>query len=154
MFARNHAISNDIAVAMIPLGSDPNPATPDAADTGVSLFTPNSAGVNWAWGWRIVEIDGDANALNDIVIRTQGNFGPDAHISSGPGAHIINGGPINTFDRANPIGFNPDGTSMRQGVLSIAAFGCAGNNARILQINNIGQVIGNDIQCPPAFTNL
>jgi prepilin-type N-terminal cleavage/methylation domain-containing protein len=153
MFARNHAISNDIEVAMIPLGIDPNPAVGDAADTGASAFTPNTGGVNWALGWRIVEVDGDVNPLNDVVIRTQGSFGPDAHISSGPGPHII-GVPNDLFDRDRPIGFFPDGTSVQAGVLSIATFGCAGDNARTLQINNIGQIIGNDIQCPIAFTNL
>lgn len=153
MFARNHAISNDITVVMEPLGSDPDPTVADGADTGASTFTPNSAGVNWALGWRIVEVDGDANAFNDVVIRNQGSFGPQAHISSGPGAHILTG-PNNLLDRDNPITFNPDGTSARSGVLSIATFGCAGDNARTLQINNIGQVIGIDKECPLAFTNL
>ena len=154
MYARNHAITQEVAVIMVPLGSDPDPDNADAADTGVSTFTPNSSGVNWGWGWRIIEVDGDALTANDIIIRNQGSFGPDSHASSGPGAHIINGGPVNVLDRNNPIGFNPDGTSMTSGVLSIAYLGCAGNNARIIQINQIGQIIGNNTDCPIAFTNL
>ncbi len=153
MYARNHAITNEVAVIMQPIGTDTNPDNPDAADTGASTFTPNSAGVNWGLGWRMIEVDGDALTANDIIIRNLGSFGPDAHISSGPGAHII-AGPNTVLDRANPIGFNPDGTSMRPGVLTIATFGCAGENARIIQINQIGQVIGNNILCPDAFTNL
>lgn len=153
MYARNHAISNDVGVIMEPLGADPDPDNADWADTGPSTFTPNSAGVNWALGWRIVEDDGDANSANDIIIRNQGSFGPQAHISSGPGVHIA-AGPVDVLDRNRPIAFNPDGTAVNSGVLSIAAFGCAGENARTIQINHIGQVIGNDRECPIAFTNL
>lgn len=153
MYARNHAISNDIGVIMQPLGADPAPNNADWADTGPSSFTPNSTGVNWALGWRVVEDDGDANTANDIIIRNQGSFGPDAHISSGPGVHIT-AGPAGVLDRDNPIAFRADGTSVRSGVLTIATFGCAGENARTIQINQIGQVIGNDLDCPLAFTNL
>jgi prepilin-type N-terminal cleavage/methylation domain-containing protein len=153
MYARNHAITKEIAVIMVPLGIDPNPDNADAADTGASTFTPNSAGVNWGLGWRIVEVDGDAIASNNRIIRNQGSFGPGAHISSGPGAHF-NVGPEDVLDRANPIGFNADGTSMGPGALTVATFGCAGDNARLIQINQIGQVIGNNIDCPVAFTNL
>jgi prepilin-type N-terminal cleavage/methylation domain-containing protein len=152
MYARNHAIGNDVAVIMEPLGADPDPDNADFADTGASTFTPNATGVNWALGWRIFEVDGDANTANDIVIRTQGSFGPEAHISSGPGGHITTG-PVNVLDRDTPIGFNADGRAMRSGVVSIATFGCAGDNARVIQINQIGQVLGNDIICPLVFTN-
>jgi prepilin-type N-terminal cleavage/methylation domain-containing protein len=145
MYARNHAISNDIGVIMQPLGADPAPNNADWADTGPSSFTPNTTGVNWALGWRIVENDGDANPANDIIIRNQSSFGPGAHISSGANELL---------DRDTPIAFNADGSSVNSGVLTIATFGCAGENARTIQINFIGQVIGNDIECPIAFTNL
>ena len=153
MYARNHAITQDVAVIMVPLGSDPDPDNADAADTGASTFTPGTNGVNWGWGWRIIEVDGDALTANDIIIRNQGSFGPDSHVSSGPGGHIP-GGPVVVLDRNNPIGFNPNGTAITSGVLTVAYLGCAGGNARIIQINQIGQIIGNDINCPIAFTNL
>ena len=150
-YARNHAITKEVAVIMQPLGTDSD--TADDADSGASLFSPNSTGVNWGLGWRIIEVDGDAITSNDIIIRSQGSFGPRAHISSGPGDHISTG-TEGVLDRDNPIGFNADGTSMRSGVLSVASFGCTSNNARVIQINQIGQVIGNNIDCPIAFTEL
>jgi hypothetical protein len=64
------------------------------------------------------------------------------------------GSPDTVLDINNPIGFDASGFSLTDGVLSVATFGCAGDNARTLQINRIGQVIGNDVQCPIAFTNL
>jgi type IV fimbrial biogenesis protein FimT len=151
MYARNHAITKEVAVIMQPLGTDVDAA--DGADTGASLFSPNATGVNWGLGWRITEVDGDAITSNDIIIRNHGSFGPRAHISSGPGDHILTG-TVGILDRDNPIGFNADGTSMRSGVLSVASFGCTSNNARVIQINQIGQVIGNNVPCPIAFTEL
>ena len=162
MYARNHAISNTVVVKMIPIGSDPTAA--DAADTGASTFTPNSAGVNWGLGWIIFEDDNRNNVADasdnnnrvdpgELVIRNHSSFGPGAHISSGLGAHISSG-PVTVLDIGNPIGFDASGFSLTDGVLSVATFGCAGDNARIFQINRIGQVIGKDIQCPLAFTNL
>lgn len=148
MYARNHAISKSVPVVMLPLGTDQDPNNADGADTGPSVFTPNAAGVNWGLGWRIVEV------ATNRIIRNQGSFGPGAHISSGPGAHITNGGPAGFFDRDQPIGFNADGSSMRSGSLTTATLGCAGGNARLIQINRIGQVIGNTILCPAAFSNL
>lgn len=140
MYARNHAISNEVIVKMIPTGS---------SDSGISTFTPNSAGVNWGEGWDIFEDSDNDNVIDapdELIIRNHASFGPGAHISSGPASELL--------DINNPIGFNPDGTSIRTGTLTIATFGCAGENARTIRINQIGQVIGNDIQCPISFTNL
>ncbi len=155
MYARNHAISNEVIVKMIPTG---------ASDAGVSTFTPTSTGVNWGQGWVIFEDDNRNNAVDatdnnnlvdagELVLRNHVSFGPDAHISSGPGAHIV-GGSVVVVDKNNPIGFNPNGFALTTGALSIATFGCAGDNARTIQINQIGQIIGNDVQCPLSFTNL
>jgi prepilin-type N-terminal cleavage/methylation domain-containing protein len=153
MYARNHAITNEVIVKITPHGTDPQAV--DSADSLASLFEPNASGVNWGLGWRMFVDTNNDNSYNadEITLRNQPSFGPGAHISSGPGAHI-GLGPDNLLDRVNPIGFNPTGTSIRQGVLSIAAFGCAGDNARILQINQIGQVISRDTDCPTAFTDL
>jgi len=153
MFARNHAISNEVIVKMIPFGNDP--AAIDIADSAASLFAPNATGVNWGLGWIIFEDDDNDNIIDagELILRNHSSFGPGAHISSGPGGHIA-GGPVGVLDRLNPIGFNPSGISVRSGVLTIAAFGCAGDNARTIQINQIGQAIGNNILCPQAFTDL
>jgi prepilin-type N-terminal cleavage/methylation domain-containing protein len=145
MYARNHAISNEIIVKMIPIG---------AANSGISSFTPNSTGVNWGQGWTIFEDDNDDDTIDadENIIRTHTSFGTGAHISSGPAAELL--------DVNNPIGFNESGFAYGQGVntgkgtLTIATFGCAGLNARTLRINQIGQVVGNDVQCPNDFTNL
>lgn len=146
MYARNHAISEVVIVKMIPTG---------VANTGVSTFTPNSTGVNWGQGWTVFEDDNDNDAIDagENIIRTHSSFGPGAHISSGPAAQLL--------DANRPIGFNQSGFAYGRpginnglGTLTIATFGCAGNNARTIQINQIGQVIGNDIPCPNAFTNL
>jgi type IV fimbrial biogenesis protein FimT len=153
MYARNHAISNSVIVKMIPHGNDP--AAIDPADSLASLFNPNADGVNWGLGWTIF-VDNNNNDIPDLgelVLRNHSSFGPGAHISSGPGGHI-GAPPQGVFDRITPIGFNPSGTSIRAGVLTIATFGCAGDNARTIQINQIGQVIGNNVDCPIAFTNL
>jgi len=153
MYARNHAISNEVIVKMLPLGSDP--AAADAADSVASLFVPNASGVNWGLGWIIfVDTDNDDTFdAGELILRNHSSFGPGAHISSGPGDHI-GGAPAGVLDRLNPIGFNPSGTAIRSGALTIATFGCAGENARVIQINQIGQVIGNNIDCPQAFTDL
>jgi type IV fimbrial biogenesis protein FimT len=153
MYARNHAISNEVIVKMTPHGNDP--AAIDIADSVASLFVPNASGVNWGLGWIIfVDTDND-NTLDagELILRNHASFGPGAHISSGPGGHI-GGGPVGVLDRLNPIGFNPSGTAIRSGVLTIATFGCAGDNARVIQINQIGQVIGNNVDCPQDFTDL
>jgi prepilin-type N-terminal cleavage/methylation domain-containing protein len=145
MYARNHAISNEIIVKMIPIG---------AANSGISSFTPNSTGVNWGQGWTIFEDDNDDDVIDagENIVRTHTSFGTGAHISSSPTAELL--------DVNNPIGFNASGFAYGQGVntgrgtLTIATFGCAGLNARTIRINQIGQVIRNDVQCPNDFTNL
>jgi prepilin-type N-terminal cleavage/methylation domain-containing protein len=145
MYARNHAISNEIIVKMIPIG---------AANSGISSFTPNSTGVNWGQGWTIFEDNNDDDTIDadENIIRTHTSFGTGAHISSGPATELL--------DVNNPIGFNESGFAYGQGVntgkgtLTIATFGCAGLNARTIRINQIGQVVGNDVQCPNDFTNL
>lgn len=151
MYARNHAISNSVIVKMSPLGSNPNAA--DNEDTGLSLFIPNTTGVNWGWGW-VIYVDNNDNDnldLNEQIIRKQASFGPDALISSGPAGELL--------DIDSPIGFNASGFAYGQGIntgrgtLTIGSLGCAGMNAKTIQINQIGQVIGTDIQCPLSFTN-
>lgn len=145
MYARNHAITNETIVKMIPTG---------AADEGVSLFEPNAAGVNWAQGWIIFEDDNDNDVrdANELTIRSHISFGPGAHISSNSAGELL--------DAKKPIGFSPTGLSYGQGAnngrgtLTIATFGCAGFNARKIQINQIGQVIGTDEECPADFTEL
>jgi type IV fimbrial biogenesis protein FimT len=153
MYARNQAISNDTIVKMTPIGSDPDNG--DSFDSGASTFSPTTVGVNWGLGWVIFEDDNDNDTrdLGETIIRSHGSFGPGAHISSGPGDHITSG-PRVVLDIANPIGFSASGFSVTTGVLTIATFGCAGDNARTIQINQIGQVIGKDVQCPLAFTVL
>lgn len=145
MFTRNHAISKKKIVKMIPTG---------VADSGISIFSPNSAGVNWAQGWTIFEDDNDNDLMDngEQLIRFHGSFGPGAHVSSGPLDSLL--------DANNPIGFNAQGAAYGQGaktgrgILRIATFGCAGLNARTIQINQIGQIVGRDVQCPLAFTVL
>jgi prepilin-type N-terminal cleavage/methylation domain-containing protein len=145
MYARNHAISKEVIVKMIPIGTD---------NLGISTFTPNSAGVNWGQGWSIFEDENDDDTIDagESIIRTHTSFGTGAHISSGPAAELL--------DVNNPIGFNESGFAYGQGVntgrgtLRIATFGCAGLNARIIRINQIGQVVGNDFQCPDNFNDL
>lgn len=159
MYARNHAITKEVIVKMIPLGIDP--LANDANEVGASTFTPNSDGVNWGFGWTIFVDTNNNNTLDagEIIIRKHESFGPGAHISSGPGDQFedefgVQRGPVNILDRVNPIGFMPSGIAIQSGALTIATFGCAGLNAKTIQINQIGQVIGNDIQCPLEFTNL
>ena len=151
MYARNHAISNAVIVKMIPLGSVPDLNF----RTGASTYTPGSIGVNWALGWMVfVDTNNDnARDINELIIRQQNTFGPDAHISSGPGAHI-GFAPFNVLDAVNPIGFDSLGFPSNIGVLSIANNGCAGPNGQYIQINQIGQIVSRTGPCPLAFTNL
>lgn len=145
MFSRNHAVSKEVIVKMIPTG---------IANIGVSTFSPNSDGVNWGQGWTIFVDNNDNDVIDngENILRTRASFGPDAHISSGPADELL--------DSNRPIGFNSRGQAHGQGAntgrgtLTIATFGCAGLNARIIEINQIGQVVGTDIQCPNAFTIL
>lgn len=145
MYTRNHAISNGLTVFMLPLDNT----------LGASTYTPGSTGINWGLGW-IIGLDADSSGTFDAgepVLRTQASFGPDAHISSGPGLHI-GSGTVNVLNRTNPIGFDDQGFPLNTGVLSIATNGCAGPNGQYIQINQIGQVISRSVQCPAAFTNL
>jgi prepilin-type N-terminal cleavage/methylation domain-containing protein len=127
MYTRNVAITNQANAQMIPL--DPTPGSGTLAGGG---------GVNWAAGWRIIN-----TASPGIVLRQQDNMGLDPQIRSTDGG--------NSLDIINPIEFNDEGISVRNGTLQVAVLGCAGNNARQLRINSVGQVIGTDIFCPAEF---
>lgn len=98
MYSRNHAITNSKFVKMIPTG---------AADTGASIFIPNSTGVNWAQGWAIFVDDNNDNVIDtdELVLRNHASFGPDAHISSGPGTHIGVGTQQGVLDLNTPYWF-------------------------------------------------
>lgn len=104
-------------------------------------------GVNWAAGWRII------NTATGAILRQQENMGPDPQIRSvaffttDAGVNV----PTGTLDSANPIEFNAEGIAERGGALEIGVLGCAGDNARRLHINQIGQVISTDILCPAGF---
>lgn len=145
MHARNHAITNETIVKMIPTGS---------SDRNASLFVPNAAGVNWGQGWIIFEDlnDNDIRDVDELIIRNHVSFGAEAHISSGPAGQLL--------DANRPIGFDATGISYGagvntgRGILTIATFGCAGLNARSIQITQIGQIIGTDLPCPNAFSGL
>lgn len=145
MYTRNHAISNELTVFMLPLDNT----------VGASTYTPGSTGVDWSLGW-IIGVDADSNNTFDAgepILRTQASFGPDAQISSGPGIHIVSG-VDDVLDSSSPIGFDDQGFPLNTGVLSVATNGCAGPNGQYIQINQIGQVISRSVQCPAAFTNL
>lgn len=131
MYARNHAISEEITVTMEPLDVT-------LGNSGTGLVLPGS-GVNWGLGWRILEQG------NPVPIRQHISFGPDAFIRS------VEAG--NTLDLARPIIFNRDGVAQNIGTLGVAYAGCAGENALTIRINQIGQVIGNVEQCDITFTN-
>jgi prepilin-type N-terminal cleavage/methylation domain-containing protein len=130
MYTRNVAITNQRNAQMIPLDA--------TLGTGNLAAGNASPGVNWAAGWRIV----DTNNAQDIL-RQQDGFDLDPQIRSVD--------PANVLDSVNPIEFNPEGFSVRQGILQVAVLGCAGDSARQLQINQVGQVIRTDIQCPAGY---
>lgn len=137
MYTRSIAITNKRNAQMIPL--DPTRGTGNLTDGNAS------PGVNWARGWRIVDT---ANPLD--TLRRQESFGsPDLLIAIDPQIRSVD--PVNVLDSATPIEFNPSGFSFRQGTLQVAVLGCAGDSARQLQINPIGQVIRTDILCPAGF---
>lgn len=127
MYTRNVAITNQRNAQMIPL--DPTLGSGTLAAGG---------GVNWAAGWRIVD-----TAFPNDTLRRQENLGPDPQIRSIDVANLL--------DFANPIEFNPQGYSERRGTLQVAVFGCIGDSARQLQINQVGQVIGAVLQCPAGY---
>jgi prepilin-type N-terminal cleavage/methylation domain-containing protein len=130
MYTRNIAITNQRNAQMIPLDL--------ALGTGNLDDGNDSVGVNWAGGWRIIDT---GNPLDNL--RNKGSFGPDPQIRSVDVANVL--------DAANPIEFNPEGFSVRNGTLQIAVLGCAGDSARQLQINQVGQIIGTDILCPAGY---
>lgn len=133
MYTRNVAITTQTNAQMIPL--DPT------LGTGVLADGSASAGVNWAAGWIIVSTL-DAND----VLRRQEDFGPDPQIRSVDAANVL--------DLNAPIEFSPEGFSVREGTLQVAVLGCAGDSARQLRINQVGQIIGTDIQCPAGYEDL
>ena len=140
MFARSMAISNGREFRVIP--------TDATAGNGVLADGTAGAGVNWGLGWSVFDT-GDAAAIPAIParnVRTQTSFGTDAFVRS-TGA--------NALDRNNFIAFNRNGVLIGSGgALSIGVLGCAGENASIITINQIGQVISTDIQCPVGFASL
>lgn len=145
MFARSMAISNGREFRVIP-----NDAT---AGNGVLADGAAGAGVNWALGWQVIDVGAPAvpavpplpaiPAIPLRTVRTQGAFGADAYVRS-TGA--------NALDSVNFIAFDRNGVLMGNGgALSIGVLGCAGDNASIITINQIGQVISTDIPCPVGF---
>lgn len=129
MYTRNVAITNRSNAQMIP-----NDAT-----TGTGTLAAGG-GVNWAAGWTIIDT---ANPLD--ILRDQSSFGPDPQIRSVEAGFVL--------DSTRPIEFNGEGFSVNRGTLEVAVLGCAGDSARRLQINQVGQVIGTDINCPAGFAN-
>lgn len=136
LYTRNIAITNQRNAQMIP--SDPILGTGDLDDGNTSV------GVNWALGWRVVDTDNPQDTL-----RLQESFGPEGSVIIDPQIRSIE--PANILDAANPIEFNSEGFSERSGTLQVAVLGCAGGSARQLRINQVGQVIGSDIQCPAGY---
>jgi type IV fimbrial biogenesis protein FimT len=137
MYTRSIAITNKRNAQMIPL--DPT------LGNGDLTLGNASPGVNWARGWRIVD---SANPLD--TLRRQESFGSaDLLIPIDPQIRSVDA--ANVLDSATPIEFNPAGFSVGRGTLQIAVLGCAGDSARQLQINPIGQVIRTEIQCPAGF---
>jgi prepilin-type N-terminal cleavage/methylation domain-containing protein len=119
MYARNHAISSTT-----PITVTIRPVDPTIGPTA-----------NWALGWEIWD---SSNA--DAPIRSQSAFRN--------GSTITPDDPDNTLDFSNPITFTTDGISTSPGALTMTAQGCAGANGRRIQINQIGQVIGTEVDCP------
>jgi prepilin-type N-terminal cleavage/methylation domain-containing protein len=137
MYTRNIAITNRSNTQMIPL---------DLTLGNGTLGT--GGGVNWAEGWEIID-----TANPNIAIRRQDNMGPDPQIRSissfttDAGVTVLTG----LLDSSIPIEFNAEGIAVNRGAFEIGVLGCAGDNARRLQISQIGQIISTDIQCPAGF---
>lgn len=127
MYTRSVAIRHRANAQMIPL---------DLTNGNGTLA--GGGGVNWGAGWRIVN-----TANPGVTLRQQDNMGPDPQIRS-----VEAGNPL---DFLNRIEFNAEGISQRNGTLEVGILGCAGDNARRLRINSVGQVIGTDILCPVGF---
>ena len=117
---------------------------PQDATTGAGTLAAGG-GVNWAAGWTIIDT---ANA--NIVLREQENMGPDPQIRSISSFTTEAGVTVatDTLDSSSPIEFNAEGIAENRGAFEIGVLGCAGDNARRLQIS---QVISTDIQCPAGF---
>jgi prepilin-type N-terminal cleavage/methylation domain-containing protein len=137
MYTRNVAITNQANAQMIPL--DLNLGSGTLAGGG---------GVNWAAGWEIIN-----TAEPNRVLRQQDNMGPDPQIRSISSFTTEAGVTVatNTLDSSSPIEFNAEGIAVNRGAFEIGVLGCAGDNARRLQISQIGQIISTDIQCPAVF---
>jgi prepilin-type N-terminal cleavage/methylation domain-containing protein len=137
MYTRNVAITNQANAQMIPL--DLNLGSGTLAGGG---------GVNWAAGWEIIN-----TAEPNRVLRQQDNMGPDPQIRSISSFTTEAGVTVatNTLDSSSPIEFNAEGIAVNRGAFEIGVLGCAGDNARRLRINSVGQVIGTDILCPAGF---
>ena len=140
MYTRNQAISNGREFQIIPLDG--------TLGNGVLADEASSSGVNWGAGWQIFDT-GDAGANPIIpprITKTQLAFSNDVFIRS-TGASAL--------DSANAISFNRNGILVGNGgSLTIGVLGCAGNNASIIDINQVGQVITTDIACPIGFADL
>ncbi len=139
MYTRNVAITGQANALMIPLD----------ASSGTGTLAAGG-GVNWAAGWRIISA-----ANPGVELRRQENMGPDPQIRSiasfttDTGVVVATG----TLDALNPIEFTTEGVAERRGALEVGVLGCAGDNAKRLHINQVGQVISTDIQCPAGFAN-
>lgn len=118
MFARNYAISS----------TKPITVTINPIDQTVG------ASANWAQGWEVKASD------TASPIKTHGAFRT--------GTTIVSADLANIFDKNNPITFTNDGISTSPGTLRALSQGCAGENGREIQINQIGQVIVRKLQCP------
>ncbi len=137
MYTRNVAITNQANAQMIPLDLTLGDGT-----------LAGGGGVNWAAGWRIIN-----TAEPNRVLRQQDDMGPDPQIRS-VSSFTTEAGIVvatDTLDSSSPIQFNAEGIAANRGAFEIGVLGCAGDNARRLRINSVGQVIGTDILCPAGF---
>lgn len=131
--ARNHAISQQLPVTMMPNDS--------TLGNGV-LAT--GGGVNWGQGWRtFIAAADNPNSATDIEISRQPSLGDSVQIRSISGP----------LDRSTPIIFEATGRARNTGTISLGAYGCLGNNSHTIQINTIGQTISTKIACPAAFVD-
>jgi type IV fimbrial biogenesis protein FimT len=130
MYTRNLAITNERTARMIPTDATPGGGTLAAG-----------GGVDWAAGWQIVDV-----GPPQVVMRTSSGGGVNAQIRSIDNANVL--------DRANPVEFDANGFAVRQGTIAVGVLGCAGDNAQTIRINQIGQIIATDIDCPVAFAGL
>ena len=111
----------------------------DATPGGGTLA--GGGGVDWAAGWQVVDV-----GPPQVVMRVNSGAGVDAEIRSIDNANVL--------DRANPVEFDANGFAVRQGTIAVGVLGCAGDNAQNIRINQIGQIIATDIDCPVAFAGL